>query len=98
MGLGCYFLLADALFEAKAKMKRFTTVLGLTIALSSLAALRAAHRTRAQETSIQPFTAVEIRERIETPGDGSPIPVIPYYNYKTVAVKADGSMAVLARW
>jgi hypothetical protein len=79
-------------------MKRFTTVLSLTIALSSLAALLAAHRTRAQETSIQPFTAVEIRERIETPGDGSPIPVIPYYNYKTVAVKADGSMAVLARW
>jgi hypothetical protein len=85
--------------ESEAKMKRFTVViLGLTVVLSFLAALLAAHRTRAQETSIQPFTAVEVRERIESPDDGSAAPVAPYYNYKTVAVRADGSMAVLARW
>lgn len=80
-------------------MKRFTlVVVGCTVVFSSLGALLAAHRARAQETSIQPFTAVEIRERIETPDDGSPTPLAPYYNYKTVAVRADGSMAVLTRW
>ncbi len=80
-------------------MKRFTlAVVGCTVVFSSLAALLASHRARAQETSIQPFTAVEVRERIETPDDGRPIPVAPYYNYKTVAVRADGSVAVLMRW
>lgn len=80
-------------------MNRFTKlVIGLTAILSTLAALLAAHGTRAQEVTIQPFTATEIRTNVYSPDDGTVAPPFPHNRYEQVMVRADGSFVKMFRW
>lgn len=80
-------------------MNRFTkAALVSTIALSSLAALIASRRAKAQEAKIQPFIATEIWTDTYRPDDGSVAPPFPQAMYKLVVVRSDGSIATLTRW
>ena len=80
-------------------MNRFTTiVIGSAIVLSSLAALVGSRRARAQEPTIQPFTAAEIWTNTLRPDDGRVAPPFPHITQRVVAVRSDGSVARLIPW
>jgi hypothetical protein len=80
-------------------MDKFTkAVMVSTIAMSSLAALVASRRAKAQEAKIQPFIATEIWTDTYRPDNGSVAPPFPHATYKLVVVRADGSIATMTRW
>jgi hypothetical protein len=79
-------------------MHRFTKVVaGSTIMLSSFAGVLG-HRARAQEATIQPFTAAEIWTNTLRPDDGRVAPPFPHITQRVVAVRSDGSVARLIPW
>jgi hypothetical protein len=80
-------------------MIRFTRiVVGSTIVLSSFAALFGSRHAKAQEPTIQPFTASEISTNTLHPDDGRVAPPFPHVTQRVVAVRSDGSVARLIPW
>jgi hypothetical protein len=86
--------------------KRFVkNLVVLTLLGAMVAAVIAVRKVKAQVSTVQPFTAVEVNEAIAGPGHGAFGPVTgdlqippPKIYTRIFAVRSDGSIAIIQKW